>query len=115
MTSGPFCKYWVDPVASGLSNGLNRNKRLVVLSTLENNHAIGEREQSMILAHSHIFARVVFGPALANDDVSSNNFLAAKNLYAEAFTFRFAAVFYFTFAFFVCHNSLFSYGPRAND
>jgi len=41
----------------------------------------------VILADADVFARVVFGAALANDDVAGEDELAAVALDAKAFTF----------------------------
>lgn len=50
-------------------------------------YAIGLGEQSVILAHTYVFARVELGAALANDDVASNDALTTIHFHAKSFGF----------------------------
>src|ERR1700743_1961564 len=54
----------------------------------QNNVAMLEREEGMVLAHADIGARVNLGAALADDDVAGDDELTAELLYAEAAAFR---------------------------
>lgn len=70
----------------------NRHIRAVIPFFLELNFAINERVQSMVLAHSHVLARIMPGSALAHDNVSGDTILTTEDLYAESFTLRVATV-----------------------
>jgi hypothetical protein len=63
----------------------------------------GEGEEGVVSADAYVFAGVVFGAALANDDVAGYYFLTAIYFNAQPLALGLAAVFYFSFAFFVCH------------
>src|SRR5687768_9969011 len=58
----------------------------------------------MVFTNSYILTRVMLGSALPHNDVTSNYFLTTKHFNTKSFAFRFAAVLYFTFAFFMCHG-----------
>lgn len=60
----------------------------------------------MVLANSHILTGMVFGTALAHDDIAGNYLLTTENFDPEPFAFGLAAILYFTFAFLMCHNIL---------
>ena len=68
-------------------DGFYRNERLVFSFLFEYNHTVGEGEQGVILAHAYIFAGVVLGAALTNDDVAGDYFLTAEHLNTKAFAF----------------------------
>jgi hypothetical protein len=82
------------------------DKRLVSAPFLEQDRAVCQRKQCMIFSEANISARVVFGAALADDNIPCYDLLTAVDLNAKALAFRLAAVLYFTFTFLVCHNSL---------
>jgi hypothetical protein len=44
--------------------------------------AINEREECEVTTHAHVLARVDASTALANEDVSSADFLAVESLYS---------------------------------
>jgi hypothetical protein len=60
-------------------------------------------EQCVIPADANIDARMKTRAALANNDIARNNFLAAVNFHAQAFTFRIATVLGTTACFLMCH------------
>jgi hypothetical protein len=57
----------------------------------------------VINAHADIFAGIISGAALADNDVSGNSSLAIANLNAQAFGFRIAAKTRDASGFFMCH------------
>ena len=69
-----------------LFGGRNDDHRATLLFTLdgEEDGAVLQREQGVILAATDVVARVVFGTALANNDVASQNELTAVAFDAEA-------------------------------
>ena len=73
--------------------------------------AFGQREQGVILADADVFARVVFGAALANDDVAGEDELTAVALDAKAFAFESRPLRNCRQPF-VCHVG-FSLGPKS--
>ena len=60
-------------------------------------------EESEILAQTDVASGMIFGSALAEDDVSGQYGLATKFLYSEPLTVAVPAVFGSTLSFFVCH------------
>ena len=60
-------------------------------------------EQGVIAAEANILASVDTCATLANDDISGNNFLAAVDFDAQAFTLRIATVLGTAACFFMCH------------
>ena len=54
------------------------------LAVAERDAAGGKREQGMVLADADVRARIIFGAALAHDDVAADDALAAELLHAEA-------------------------------
>jgi len=60
-------------------------------------------EQCVIAPKTDISARMDTSATLTNDDISSNNCLAAIDFNAKAFTFRIATVPSTTACFFMCH------------
>jgi hypothetical protein len=65
-----------------------------------------EREQSIIFALADIFARLVLGAALANQNRARIDQLPSEALYAEALAVRIAAVCRGAATFFVCHDAI---------
>src|SRR5437773_3597557 len=68
--------------------------------------AVDEGEQRVILADADVDAGVHFGPALADDDGSRDDRLAAEGFDAKPCGLRIAAVTRAAACFFVCHDSL---------
>jgi len=60
-------------------------------------------EESEILAQTDVASGMIFGSALAEDDVSGQYGLATKFLYSEPLTVAVPAVFGSTLSFFMCH------------
>ena len=60
-------------------------------------------EESEILAQSDIASGMIFGSALAEDDVSGQYGFAAEFLYPEPLTVAVPAVFGSALSFFMCH------------
>ncbi len=84
----------------------NRDERLVLTALVELHNAIAQCEQGMILAHSDVAPRIMFGTALTNYNVASNALLTTKYLNTKSFAFRFTAVTRTTDTFFMSHNFL---------
>ena len=72
--------------------GNYRNIGAVFATFFELYCAVNQGEQGVVLAHTHVFAGVVYCAALANDDVAGYAFLTAENLNAQAFAFGFTTV-----------------------
>src|SRR5665213_443635 len=66
--------------------------------------AVDQREDRVIAAQSDIGAGMPFGAALADQDVPSDNALAARLLDPEAASFSVASVAGRSACFFVCHG-----------
>jgi putative Ca2+/H+ antiporter (TMEM165/GDT1 family) len=60
-----------------------------------------------ITTHVNVFAGVVLGTALTENDVACFGNLTAEELYAKALTVTVAAVIGTTYTFLVCHDNLF--------
>jgi len=60
-------------------------------------------EESEILAQSDVASGMIFGSALAEDDVSGQYGFAAEFLYPEPLTVAVPAVFGSALSFFMCH------------
>lgn len=71
--------------------------------------AVFEREQSVVSAHTDVFARADFCAALTDDDVACQNVFAAELLNASALRVRVAPVFCSSLTFFMCHKMCLSY------
>src|SRR5690348_3866911 len=91
------------------------------LAVAERDAAFGQRKEGVVLAHADIVARIIFGAALAHDDVAGEDSLAAELLHAEPLALRVATVARRTACFLMCHDvnltsSLFirSYQPTAS-
>src|SRR5690242_8410490 len=87
-----------------LCNRFYRYIRSIFSTFFENHNTVCESKQCVIFSDTNIFTRVVLSTTLTNDDVSGNYFLTTEDLNAKSFAFRFAAVLYFTFTFFMCHG-----------
>src|ERR1041384_5758471 len=101
--------YFLENSPVGQSSGFgsyNGDVRFVFAALFELNRAVDESEERVVFADTHVSSRVVFGATLTNDDITCNGFLAAIYFNTETFAFRFAAVLYFTFTFFVCHDDV---------
>lgn len=70
---------------------------------LEGHRAVYQCKKRVILAHAYMSTRMVFGAALANDDVAGNYTFTTEYLNAQAFAFRFTTVVRTADPFFVCH------------
>src|SRR3954471_24465756 len=75
------------------------------LAVAERDSAAGKREQGVIPADADIGARIIFGAALAHDDVAADDILAAELLHAKAPARGVAAVAGGTACFLMCHVS----------
>jgi hypothetical protein len=83
---------------------VNRYERAVFVSFGENNATIHQGEQGVVLANPYIATGMMSSTALADDDIAAVGQLSTKNLDAQAFTFRFAAVFGGSYTFLMCHG-----------
>lgn len=70
---------------------------------LKANYAIRQGEQGVVPATTDVDAVTESGTALADDDAASADALSTKDLDAEPFGFRIAAVTGASACFFVCH------------
>ena len=59
---------------------------------LELHFAVNQRKHGVVFAKADVFACVIVGAALANDDVASDNRFTAETLHAEALGLRVATV-----------------------
>lgn len=82
----------------------NRNKSTVVTSLAEFNGAIGQCKQGPVFTNTNIFAGMVNGAPLTNEDIAIYCGLTAKDFNAQTLALRVAAVLYTTFTFLVCHG-----------
>ena len=73
---------------------------------IEQNLAVGEREQRPVAAHTHVLAGDKLAAALANNDAAGGHNRAAKFFDAETLAFAVASVLYAALTFFMCHNEL---------
>lgn len=76
----------------------------IVCALAELDYAVYYCKDRVILAQHHTVAWVVCGTTLTYDDIATVCFLATVYLDTEAFAMGFAAVLYFTFTFFMCHD-----------
>ncbi|MEY3574351.1 MAG: hypothetical protein RLZZ617_949 [Bacteroidota bacterium] len=83
---------------------VNRYERAIFVSFGENNATVYQSEQGVVFANPHIATGMMTGTALADDDIAAVGQLSTKNLDAQAFTFRFAAVFGGSYTFLMCHG-----------
>lgn len=65
--------------------------------------AINQSKQRIVFTQTNVFARMMFGAALANNDIAGNGRLATEQLNTQAFADRITAVFGTTYTFLVCH------------
>jgi hypothetical protein len=68
--------------------------------------AFGESEERVIAALAHILARMELGAALANENVASDDVLAAKTLHAATLRIRVATVAARTLTLLMCHDDI---------
>lgn len=87
--------------------GKNGNIAAVLAAFAELYSTIAKSEESMILTHTYVLARIVDGTTLTNDNVTCNAFLTTVDLNAKALAFGFAAVAGTTYTFFMSHNIMF--------
>lgn len=73
-------------------NGRHRNERAVVFAFAEHYGAIDEGKQCVVFAYADVFAGVVLGAALADEDVACFADFTTKNLHSQSFAMRFATV-----------------------
>lgn|SRR5690625_3638694 len=102
-------------------NGLDSNGNdtdeftRMLASDPELNLAIDQCKQGVILANTDVFARMKLRAALAHNNITGPNALAAKTLYAESTTNRIAAVTRTATCFFRCHCLNLSTSADAGD
>ena len=90
--------------SSRFSHGGRLHSDILAVSLGDKNHStVDEGIQGVILAHTHVYTRVVNSTALTLDDVSGLNLLATENLNSESFAFRLTTVLRTTYTFFMCH------------
>ena len=65
--------------------GLDGNVRTIVSGLSENDFPRSQCKEGVVFAHAYIFARMVLGTALSNQNVAGLGQLTAKDLYPEAF------------------------------
>lgn len=53
---------------------------------MESDAAVGQREESVVTTHADIGTRVNLRPALTDNNIAANNFLAAKFFHAKTAT-----------------------------
>src|SRR5687767_8477259 len=76
----------------------------VQLAVAKRDGAGGQRKQGVILADADILARIIFGAALAHDDVAGEDRLAAELLHAKPLALGVAAVAGRAACFLMCHD-----------
>ena len=69
-----------------LARWVNRHKGTSLVSFTETNFTFSQSKDCKVSAKPYVFARVPFGAALTNDNVSRNNVLAAELLDAKPLT-----------------------------
>src|SRR5688572_4466755 len=74
------------------------------LAVAKRDAAVAQREQGMVPADADAVAGIIFGAALAHDDVAGEDILAAELLHAEPLALGVAAVAGRTACFLVCHD-----------
>src|SRR5581483_1492690 len=70
---------------------------------IETHGAVHERENCVIAPQANVFTRQKFRAALADDDVSGDDSLAAEFFYAESFADAVASILDAALTFFMCH------------
>jgi hypothetical protein len=73
---------------------------------VEHDFAVDEGVNRVIPTEADIFAGVVFGAALSDEDAACFDVLAAEAFYAQTLADAVASVFDTALTFFVCHTSL---------
>jgi len=93
-------------VAANREGKLFRWERIDVhaaAASIESDVSVYQRENGVIAAETDISSGKKLRPALAHDDIASQNHLAAKSFYAEPFADAVAAVLNAALSFFVSH------------
>jgi hypothetical protein len=73
-------------------------------AAIETDVAVDQRENRVIAAKADIFTRQKFRAALADNDVSGHDQLAAESFYTEPFTDAVAAILNTALSFFMSHG-----------
>ncbi len=81
-----FCKMRGDGSAGDLCSG-NGNDGFIAFRFSEFHNACCQCEECEIPADAYVLAGVVYGPALAQDDIACKCGLSAEYFYAESFAF----------------------------
>ena len=68
-------------------SGLNVDKLAAFLAFGEDNLAVDESEEGVVLTHAYVKAGVVDSATLTLEDVAGFAILTAENLYSESFAF----------------------------
>src|SRR5262249_32197174 len=89
-----------------LFGGLDTDELPLASTIAEVNHAGDFREQRVVLAETDVLAGFDASAALANDNRSAGDQLAAKGLHAQPLRVGIAPVFRTAKTFFMCHNNL---------
>src|SRR5688572_21209990 len=74
------------------------------LAVAERDAAVRKRKEGVVLAHADAGTWIIFGAALAHDDVAGEDILAAELLHAEPLALGVAAVAGRTACFLMCHD-----------
>src|SRR4051794_13216482 len=72
---------------------------------IEQDLAVDEREQCVVLALTDAFAGMELRTQLANEDITGDDLLAAKTLHATPLAIRITTVAAGALTFFVCHDA----------
>ena len=70
---------------------------------LQGHYSVYQSVQRVVLANADVFARIVHGTALANQNIARFGNLTAEKFYAQALAFGFPTVLGATDSFLVCH------------
>ena len=87
-------------------DGRNVDETATVATLGEEDCAVDQCVDCVVLAHAYVEAGVVDSAALALDDIAGLGELAAEDFNAESFAFRLTAVLRTTDAFLMCHSAL---------
>jgi len=88
-----------------VEGGLGGDDGHTAVSLVELDRAILEGKEGPIAAGADVLASVQLGAALTDDDIASNDLLAAKDLNAEALAVAVATVAGGSLSFLMCHGS----------
>lgn len=81
------------------------------ISLVEPNPTMGEGEQGVIPAHSHVLSGLKFRAPLADDDRTRGDRLPSKTFHAEPLAAAIATVPCGSLSLFMCHDLLLGYLP----